>query len=668
MSCEDYPTKQTAKTFKLDAETVNEVVTSSDDRTNQASDGLTKKTLAGIENDATSQLADIQQRADDQYSDINNQYVLRNKGDYATDPLLEFYYEFTDNSGLIYFPIVAPYQVDSTTYPDPSNDPNLRLGQATDDSLITSTGSTTPRRLDDRFADVVSVKDFGAVGDGVTDDSDAIKDALDYAQSLSPDAGWKGQMPEITFPKGVYVVAKGNHVFSDLRYARLRVKGAGPRATVLKYTQTSASGEYMMNSTDQNTGYCKFTGIGFLGNDNGGGWFFYSASNGNAQNWKFEDCEFRQFDRLFNFDGSANDSENTWTDCKITTFDHASAEYIFRFSNQQAVNQRFFGTDIETFNCDLFHMVSGTSIKFFGGSIIPDGSDANIFHVPADASPGSFGQSNKPTATMNCVRYEMKGNSRLFYSPSKDQNDAMHIIHNSSNMGGLNMPTTSEDPTYYPIEFKGGSVLTFNDCSNLQNYRMKHEAVGTAASTTAPELLFNRCTMSPLDFFTNSDVTIPVGGSNTDRQPLVTLNKTHDSYNGTFVLTKTGGVTTPKDGGVNFSSRPTRPTRVVYFTQSLDQEVHIAPSVVKSIRLTSLSSSAYGTQEITITVWNADKTVQLGQTTFNSNERVLSREVLTRPTFVNPFVGSGPDTHLIFEWSSTYANLMQIDGDIVIEH
>jgi hypothetical protein len=42
------------------------------------------------------------------------------------------------------------------------------LGKLTN---ITATGSTASRSLKDRFADAVNVKDFGAVGDGVTDDS-----------------------------------------------------------------------------------------------------------------------------------------------------------------------------------------------------------------------------------------------------------------------------------------------------------------------------------------------------------------------------------------------------------------------------------------------------------------------------------------------------------------
>ena len=58
-------------------------------------------------------------------------------------------------------------------------------------SSVTATGSTTARTLANRFADVVNVKDFGAVGDGVADDTAAIQAAM--AASFY-----------IYFPKGRY--------------------------------------------------------------------------------------------------------------------------------------------------------------------------------------------------------------------------------------------------------------------------------------------------------------------------------------------------------------------------------------------------------------------------------------------------------------------------------
>jgi hypothetical protein len=57
-------------------------------------------------------------------------------------------------------------------------------------SSVTATGSTTARTLANRFSDVVNVKDFGAVGNGVADDTAAIQAAINYASSNVQDSIW----------------------------------------------------------------------------------------------------------------------------------------------------------------------------------------------------------------------------------------------------------------------------------------------------------------------------------------------------------------------------------------------------------------------------------------------------------------------------------------------
>lgn len=66
-----------------------------------------------------------------------------------------------------------------------------------DDAEVTATGSTTVRTLANRFADVINVKDYGAVGDGVTDDTAAIQAAFDYAITKN--------QATVFFPAGKYL-------------------------------------------------------------------------------------------------------------------------------------------------------------------------------------------------------------------------------------------------------------------------------------------------------------------------------------------------------------------------------------------------------------------------------------------------------------------------------
>lgn len=86
-------------------------------------------------------------------------------------------------------------------------------------------GSTERRQISSRFADIANVKDFGAAGDGITDDTAAIRGALDTGRS-------------VFFPKGTYLVNGSLSIT-----ASQKIIGSGRGTTIIK---ESVAGDFLV--------------------------------------------------------------------------------------------------------------------------------------------------------------------------------------------------------------------------------------------------------------------------------------------------------------------------------------------------------------------------------------------------------------------------------------
>jgi hypothetical protein len=102
-------------------------------------------------------------------------------------------------------------------------------------------GGATPvgavnRSMYEKLKDTISVKDFGAVGDGVTDDTASIQAAIDYAVSIDG--------CNILFPTGDYICSgqlTSASVVVGLGFVGENANNSGGGGSALIYTGTASS-------------------------------------------------------------------------------------------------------------------------------------------------------------------------------------------------------------------------------------------------------------------------------------------------------------------------------------------------------------------------------------------------------------------------------------------
>lgn len=104
------------------------------------------------------------------------------------------------------------------------------------DRVVTAAGSVAARTLAVRGADVVNVKDYGAVGDGTTDDTAAIQAALNAGPTLDQ-SGPPVRGHHVVFPAGRYLISAPLIIKSQAT----KLIGAGADATALVAHTTFAA-------------------------------------------------------------------------------------------------------------------------------------------------------------------------------------------------------------------------------------------------------------------------------------------------------------------------------------------------------------------------------------------------------------------------------------------
>lgn len=114
----------------------------------------------------------------------------------------------------------------------------------TDSPIVTGIDNNSPvvRTLQQKLDDFANVKDFGAVGDGQTDDTAAINRAIANLQSVESTGKQKRRL---YFPGGIYIISD-----PILIYPFTNLIGDGMQSTIIK--QTDVTEECVMRTCDAN--------------------------------------------------------------------------------------------------------------------------------------------------------------------------------------------------------------------------------------------------------------------------------------------------------------------------------------------------------------------------------------------------------------------------------
>ena len=233
-----------------------------------------------------------------------------------------------------------------------------------------------PTNVEEKLAQTVSVKDFGAVGDGVTDDTAAIQEAINYCKSklTSVNNSSNGGSATLFFPQGFYVVSSTLNVSGVVGF---RMLGEGNRTTQIVFIGSSSALFYYTAAIYCNVENIMFTTgpVSFSGGlpqivapvTKNNRCFRFNGTSGGTE-IKFENCMFFYWDRVFTtVDSIVNDDSHHHYNCQFI-----ASNIVWDNTNTQAVIWSF--TDCKIFSTAVVVFKNpGYNLSVRGGDYINPG-------------------------------------------------------------------------------------------------------------------------------------------------------------------------------------------------------------------------------------------------------------------------------------------------------
>lgn len=369
---------------------------------------------------------------------------------------------------------------------------------------------------------IINVQDpeYGAKGDGVTDDSAAIKAAVNAAAALT--LGAYQNRASVYFPPGVYLIGT-SAVLTESNTTSIRggidFHGDGADTSVLRLNPGLTDMYFYDNVSTPRMQFCTFHDLGFEGRDQatfaaytdisthakGFRLRATTATGSHEQGFQFTRCRFQMLDTVLETAGDNTTSENFFVQCRIFHIRTA----VMKINNGQSFNHEFHACNVAAIYGDCFQMGAsgGGAIKVVGGSwIMFSDTGVDTFFFNATGAGGS-GINTYPIITRD-VRFELRGNTaNLVKIPT-----LINWVVDFENCNFLDTGTASKASW---VTIGSQSAVYFRRCAFAEQAGdyIKFAIAGTAgAYGLQGEIEFDTCELGT-DWSDKCSITTTFGGS-----------------------------------------------------------------------------------------------------------------------------------------------------------